>query len=113
MKMPVASVWVEEAMEGRVCPEVARVACLQTPPAPTLNLTKTQAASQLKGAEVVLQELSQVRLKLTRTVWVEVLRLVREMAETVMLLARQSGKIYVSSRRQREDMMTAFFINSK
>jgi hypothetical protein len=59
----------------------------------------------VKGAEVVRQELSQERLKLTRTVWVEVLRAVREIPETTILLAsprserhtkRESSKLLIA-----------------
>jgi hypothetical protein len=94
MNNPVASDWVEVAPEGIVCPEVERVACFQSPVVPTLYFTNTQAASQLKGAEEVLQEFCQERLNCTSTVCALVLRPVREILETAMLLAKREQEIH-------------------
>jgi hypothetical protein len=76
-----------------VCPEVERVACFQSPVVPTLYFINTQAASQLKGAEEVLQEFCQDRLNCTMAVCVLVLRAVA-ILETTMLLANREQEIH-------------------
>jgi len=84
---------VEVAPEGMVCPEVARVACFQSP-LPTLYFTNTQAASQLKGAAEVLHEFCQLRLNCTSTVCALVLRPVREILDTLILFAKREDAIH-------------------
>jgi hypothetical protein len=77
-----------------VCPVEESVACFQSP-LPTLYFTNTQAASQLKGAEVeVRQELSQERLNCTSTVCALVFRPVREILDTLILLAKREDAIH-------------------
>jgi hypothetical protein len=76
-----------------VCPVEERVACFQSP-LPTLYFTNTQAASQLKGAADVLQEFCQLRLNCTSKVCAPVLRPVREILETAMLLANREQEIH-------------------
>jgi hypothetical protein len=76
-----------------VCPVEERVACVQSP-LPTLYFTNTQAASQLKGAAEVLQEFCQLRLNCTSTVCALVLRPVREILDTLILLAKREDAIH-------------------
>jgi hypothetical protein len=85
---------VEVAPEGMVCPVVERVACFQSPVVPTLYFTNTQAASQLKGAEEVLQEFCQERLNCTNLVCAEVLRADSEVFVTMILLAKREDAIH-------------------
>jgi hypothetical protein len=61
---------------------------------PTLYFTNTQAASQLKGAEEVLQEFCQERLNCTNLVFAEVLRADSVVFVTTMLLAKREQEIH-------------------
>jgi hypothetical protein len=61
---------------------------------PTLYFTKTQAASQLKGAEEVLQEFCQERLNCTSIVCELLFRAVSDVLETTMLLANREDAIH-------------------
>ena len=94
INIPVPSFWVELAPEGMLCPEVESVACFQSPVVPTLYFIITQAASQLKGAADVLHEFCQLRLNCTSTVCAVLLRPVREVLETVILLAKREDAIH-------------------